>query len=84
VWVKGMTKPEINVEGDTKNSFLKLSVKDDFCKVCHGEKQSEDLFNKYHDQKFRDELNKKDNEAEVMKNILMIQMNLEKYKEEKK
>jgi predicted CXXCH cytochrome family protein len=84
VWVQGMTKPEINVEGDVKNSFLKLSVKDDFCQVCHGEKQSEDLFNKYHDQKFRDAMNKKDNEAEVMKNILMIQMNLEKYKEEKK
>lgn len=79
IWKKGQTAAEVNVEGDNTNSFLKLEVKDKFCAACHGAKDGNDLFVKYHDREFRNGRNKKLGEQEVMKNILMIQMNLQKY-----
>jgi len=36
-------------DGDKTNSFLKTTVKNDFCKVCHGD-GSVDLFDKFHDE----------------------------------
>jgi len=81
VWKKGMNAPEVNVEGDAKNSFLKLDVKTGFCSVCHGEERAENLFSKYHDKEFRQTRNKKIGEAEVMKNLFMLQMNIQKFQE---
>ncbi|PLX71687.1 MAG: hypothetical protein C0602_00370 [Denitrovibrio sp.] len=81
VWKKGMTEPAANVEGDVKNSFLKHEVKEGFCQACHGPEKTEDLFAKYHSKEFRSTRNKKIGEAEVMRNIMMIQMNIQKYEE---
>lgn len=81
VWKKGMTEPAANIEGDVKDSFLKLEVKEGFCEACHGAEITGELFDKYHNKEFRESRNKKIGEAEVMKNIMMIQMNLKKYEE---
>ncbi|MCD8554998.1 cytochrome c3 family protein [Seleniivibrio sp.] len=87
VWKAGGTMAaSYNVEGDLNNSFLKKDVKDKFCSVCHGETQAKDLFEKYHDKKFRDnrsQLNRKMLEAEVLKNLFEIQRNLEKIEGQK-
>ncbi|XOB63932.1 cytochrome c3 family protein [Deferribacteres bacterium DY0037] len=83
VWKKDMLTVEANVDGDVHNSFLKQNVKNDFCKVCHGEKDAEELYNKYHDKEYRNSRNKDQLEAEVLKNILMIQFYLENYQEKK-
>ncbi|WP_022850479.1 cytochrome c3 family protein [Limisalsivibrio acetivorans] len=72
-----------NIDGDHKNSFLIQETRDNFCGICHGER-SEELFNKYHDEKYRKERNKKLLEREVLQNMLIIQKNLQKLKEEKK
>lgn len=82
VWKEGMTAPEANVEGDLKNSFLKTDVKGDFCVACHGKEDSENLFNKYHDKQYRDSRNKDQAEAEVLRNILMLQMNMQEFDKE--
>jgi len=83
VWKKGMTEPAANIEGDAKNSFLKPEIKEQFCQACHGEANTEELFTKYHSKELRENRNKKIGEAEVMKNIMMIQMNIKKYEEKK-
>jgi predicted CXXCH cytochrome family protein len=81
VWKKGMTAPEANVEGDVNNSFLKKEVSGDFCSVCHGTEQGSELFSKYHSKEYRESRNKKQGEAEVLKNLFMIQQNLQKLQE---
>lgn len=83
VWKKDMTKPEANVEGDEKSSFLKQGIKDEFCAVCHGPEQAQLLYGKYHDKQYRLSRNKKMGEAEVMKNLLILQMNIQKFQEKK-
>jgi len=80
IWKKDMTAPETGVEGDLKNSFLKSGVKTDFCEACHGKEKAAPLFDKYHDREFRENRNKKIGEAEVMRNIMMLQMNLQEKK----
>ncbi|MCD8567449.1 MAG: hypothetical protein LRY50_03545 [Geovibrio sp.] len=46
------------MDGTDKDSFLKLEVKDKFCRVCHGD-LTEELFSKYHDKAYRQGRNKK-------------------------
>lgn len=77
VWKKGSTEAAYNVDGTDKDSFLKLEVKDKFCRVCHGD-LTEELFSKYHDKAYRQGRNKKIGESEVLRNLFIIQQNLQK------
>lgn len=86
VWKKGMTSPSPLGDGSKDDSFLKQDTKNDFCAVCHGKEQAQDLFNKFHDKKFRDarELkNKKMLELEVLQNLMRVQQNFQKSQEKK-
>lgn len=62
---------------DTASGFLKPGTVKDFCAKCHGTTAKE-LFNKFHDKKFRESRNKKQQKIEVLRNLMIIQMNLDK------
>jgi predicted CXXCH cytochrome family protein len=76
---KGSILKDMSKDGDKTNSFLKTTVKNDFCKVCHGD-GSVDLFDKFHDEKFRQSRDKKAGEREVLIRMMILQQQLDKDK----
>jgi len=73
----------MNENGNEKNGFIKLSVSDKFCKVCHGE-EAKSLFDKYHDKKFREGRDKKLTEKELFEMLYKVRERLEDLKNEQK
>jgi len=81
VWKEGAENLHFskNIDGDENNSFLKISVSEQFCTVCHGE-EGKDLFEKYHDKDYRDSREKKLTEKELLKRLYEIRERLEELK----
>jgi hypothetical protein len=77
-WKKFMNAPGNSMQADAGTSFLRQNVRENFCAKCHGLAQSEELFLKFHDKKFRDTRNNKRGEVEVLRNLMQIQINLTK------
>lgn len=75
---KGLGIGTAGGKAKASNSFLKQIAKEQFCAKCHGMAQSEELFAKFHDRKFRESRNKKQDKAQVLRNLMIIQMNLKK------
>lgn len=82
LWKAGMTTPAVGVEGSAADSFLRQEVKDAFCSKCHGMEHSKELFEKYHDDNFRVSRKNKLSEEDVLRNLMLIQMNLKKIQDE--
>ncbi len=80
----GMTATKTGGKGTAENRFLKQGVREGFCADCHGETPSKALFEKFHDRDFRESRNKKQGEAGVLRNLMRIQMNLQKIQEVEK
>lgn len=76
-WDETGSKPlTLDEDGNNKNSFLKISVKEKFCKVCHGDKAGE-LFDKFHDINFRKSRDKKGSEREILFRLLIMKKEFE-------
>lgn len=80
VWKPGYSEPSFKDEATLNDSFLRVDVKEKFCELCHGD-QTNELYSKYHDKEFRELRNKQHGEMEVLRNLFMIQQNLQRLQE---
>ena len=68
---------------DKPKNFILKKVVDDFCSVCHGD-DSKDLFEKYHDKKFRETRVEKLTEKELLQRLFEIRDRLERMRKDEK